>query len=119
MTPLWQKLAICGYLMGFWGSLRYSTAVRGDAAKPQVQISRLGSSRHSRNAVPDRSARAEQDDFHPIPRWIVALRLQAAAATRSNDTPVSAAETSQSRAATATSFACDMIFAGTGGPFSS
>jgi hypothetical protein len=45
--------------------------------------------------------------------------LQAAAATGSNDTPVSAAETSQSCAATLASFACGMIFAGTGGPFNS
>jgi hypothetical protein len=57
--------------------------------------------------------------FIRFPVASLRLTLQAATATESNDTPVSPAETSQSRFATAVSFACGMIFAGTGGPFNS
>src|SRR5216684_17516 len=69
--------------------------------------------------LPDHPGGAEQDDFNRISRALVVSRIQAAAANWSKDTPVRAAETSQSRAATAASFACGMIFAGTGGPFNS
>ncbi len=57
----------------------------------------------AQHTLPDHAGGAEQDDFHPISP--AALHIQAAAATWANDTPVSVAETSQSRAATAASFA--------------
>lgn len=54
-----------------------------------------------------------------IPGPCDGIETQAAAANWSKETPVSVAETSHSIAATATSFACGVIFASTGGPFNS
>ena len=71
----------------------------------------------AQDALPDHAGRAEDDDLHrDVPNRPAA---HAATAISSKDTPVNVAETSHSMAAEAKSFACGMIFAGSGGPFNS
>jgi hypothetical protein len=109
-----QKIVVQDFAQ-FW------VCLSGRAAPDHQHAGHVGIEQtFAQDALPDHSGSAEQNDFHPIFQlWLVSWRVQAAAATESNDTPVSVAETSHNRAAAAASFACAMIFAGAGGPFNS